>query len=244
MLRSECGIEHESFALVMLDKDGNPRLFGDPDVLTRFPEQLLQRGPQRGSGRARSGPDGQASLFGRVDRGRLHAGRSGRTTPIPRKRKPASNATVRPGDRPDKRPRLATQEQVAHEPESEPEEISDLSPPCVTIMIGDEEKVLQFYLSRLNQLQQQACRTLAKAWIKRIHPKKQTTHPYRHGSDRAPHWWPAGVTHREPDHIKKTGECEGRERRAGPGRSRVSAPRSSWLGPFQRAWMLPTAADE
>ncbi len=64
-------------------------------------------------------------------------------------------------------------------------------------------------------VQQVSCRVIAKEWIKTIHPKKQSTHPYngkntRTGepgdpSDTKPPYWPEDVIHKEPDHINKEG---------------------------------------
>ncbi|KAI9835962.1 MAG: hypothetical protein M1838_005178 [Thelocarpon superellum] len=69
--------------------------------------------------------------------------------------------------------------------------------------IGESSTVEDFYRARFHDLQQLHCKVLAKAWIKKLEPRKQTTHPYKDGDDAAPDWWPAGVRHREPDHIKK-----------------------------------------
>ncbi|KAJ1573073.1 hypothetical protein NDA12_004684 [Ustilago hordei] len=56
---------------------------------------------------------------------------------------------------------------------------------------------------RFGQLQQGVCKTVAKAWIKIIEPKKQTRCPYNKGEAGKPHWWPACVRHKEPDHLIK-----------------------------------------
>jgi hypothetical protein len=60
---------------------------------------------------------------------------------------------------------------------------------------------------------------VAKAFIKFIEPRKQVRHPYNGGKPPAgsapgttgdpektkPEWWPPGVMHKEPDHLRK--EC-------------------------------------
>ena len=64
-------------------------------------------------------------------------------------------------------------------------------------------------------VQQVSCRIIAKEWIKTIHPKKQSTHPYNGKNPRTgergdpsstkPPYWPRDVIHKEPDHINKEG---------------------------------------
>lgn len=56
---------------------------------------------------------------------------------------------------------------------------------------------------RFGQMQQGMCKTVAKAWIKIIEPKKQTRCPYNKGEEGKPKWWPEGVRHKEPDHLMK-----------------------------------------
>lgn len=56
---------------------------------------------------------------------------------------------------------------------------------------------------RFSQLQQGMCKTVSKAWIKIIEPKKQTRCPYNKGEEGKPDWWPEGVRHKEPDHLMK-----------------------------------------
>ncbi|OAG38335.1 hypothetical protein AYO21_07455 [Fonsecaea monophora] len=82
--------------------------------------------------------------------------------------------------------------------------------PASQIRVDDHEKLAQWYREAFLILQQVACRLVAKVWIKRIHPKKQSTHPYNGQMPRGeppdpdrtrPPYWPADVIHREPDHI-------------------------------------------
>jgi len=64
-------------------------------------------------------------------------------------------------------------------------------------------------------VQQVSCRVIAKEWIKIIHPKKQSTHPYNGKNPKTreigdpnltkPPYWPKDVIHKEPDHINKEG---------------------------------------
>ncbi|KAM7202130.1 Protein of unknown function (DUF2841) domain containing protein [Naviculisporaceae sp. PSN 640] len=86
-----------------------------------------------------------------------------------------------------------------------------MPPPAkkIPLMIGNSDAVWQFYLDRFKGIQQNACKLIAKAWIKTVAPKKQSTHPYT--GKNIPSWWPKPwgktqfeeVRHREPDHLKK-----------------------------------------
>lgn len=82
--------------------------------------------------------------------------------------------------------------------------------------IGDTEKVVAFYETALRALQQLNCRSIAKVMIKAIEPRKQVKHSYNGGKSpitgkpgdpetTKPDWWPSGVEHKEPDHLKKPG---------------------------------------
>ncbi|KIW27346.1 hypothetical protein, variant [Cladophialophora immunda] len=82
--------------------------------------------------------------------------------------------------------------------------------PASQIRVDDHEKLAHWYREAFLILQQVACRLVAKVWIKRLHPKKQSTHPYNGQMPRGeppdpdrtrPPYWPADVIHREPDHI-------------------------------------------
>ncbi|EXJ79950.1 hypothetical protein A1O3_08236 [Capronia epimyces CBS 606.96] len=82
--------------------------------------------------------------------------------------------------------------------------------PASQIRVDDREKLEQWFEQAFLTLQQVACRLVAKIWIKKIHPKKQSTHPYNGGMPRGepadsnrtkPPYWPKHVIHREPDHI-------------------------------------------
>ena len=86
-----------------------------------------------------------------------------------------------------------------------------------SLCIGDTQDIINYYEGALKHFQQSNCRVVARAFIKFIEPHKQTNHPYkgRHpppgsppGSTRdpektKPEWWPPGVMHKEPDHLRK-----------------------------------------
>jgi hypothetical protein len=83
------------------------------------------------------------------------------------------------------------------------------------IFAGDHVKMEMWYRDAFHAVQQVSCRLVAKLWIKRIHLKKQSTHPYNGGYPRdvprdpertKPYYWPRDVRHKEPDHITRDGE--------------------------------------
>lgn len=74
--------------------------------------------------------------------------------------------------------------------------------PRRTIQINDADEVTEYYYNTFRTIQQVACRLIAKAWIKALAPRKQSTNPYTGGQEHAPAWWPEGTIHKEPDHIK------------------------------------------
>jgi hypothetical protein len=85
------------------------------------------------------------------------------------------------------------------------------------IKIGDDEAVYAFYDQRFRSCQQAACKIIAKAWVKAVEPKKQSTHPYTRGDETRPDWWPKTFSkvrsdvveelrHKEPDHLGKDGK--------------------------------------
>lgn len=71
------------------------------------------------------------------------------------------------------------------------------------VTLATEAERTAFFQLRFGQMQQGMCKTVAKAWIKIIEPKKQTHCPYNKGEEGKPEWWPAGVRHKEPDHLMK-----------------------------------------
>ncbi|KAK5652525.1 hypothetical protein OQA88_10431 [Cercophora sp. LCS_1] len=79
------------------------------------------------------------------------------------------------------------------------------------IKVGNDNDVWDFYDHRFRIIQQNACKLIAKAWVKAVAPKKQTHNPYTAGDEKAPDWWPKPwgptkeerVRHVEPDHLLK-----------------------------------------
>ncbi|KAF7114550.1 hypothetical protein CNMCM5793_009195 [Aspergillus hiratsukae] len=81
--------------------------------------------------------------------------------------------------------------------------------------LRDRRLLRKYYQKAFESLQQINCRTIAKAYVKLVEPRKQVNYPYNGrkliaGISRQldpdmtkPAWWPLGVTHREPDHLPK-----------------------------------------
>lgn len=89
-------------------------------------------------------------------------------------------------------------------PHSKPSNgISPLIGDAKPLTLMNRQARTDFLMLRFGQLQQGMCKTVAKAWIKIIEPKKQTRCPYNKGEAGKPDWWPEGVRHKEPDHLMK-----------------------------------------
>ncbi|KAL8329474.1 hypothetical protein RB597_004964 [Gaeumannomyces tritici] len=95
--------------------------------------------------------------------------------------------------------------------EGDAEEEAPAPKPHKEILAGDSQQIWDFCDTRFKNLQQTACKLVAKAWIKLVEPKKQSTHPYTGSDEKAPGWWPKPwgpnkdekVRHKEPDHLYK-----------------------------------------
>ncbi|KAI1645396.1 uncharacterized protein F4817DRAFT_317894 [Daldinia loculata] len=108
-----------------------------------------------------------------------------------------------------KRPRASM---IRREPENyDDEPTASSSPSKRGLTIRDDKAVWTFYEERFKTIQQSACKLIAKAWVKAVEPKKQSTHPYTGADEKAPDWWPKPwgptrehkVRHKEPDHLYK-----------------------------------------
>ncbi|KAJ2982732.1 hypothetical protein NUW58_g6380 [Xylaria curta] len=135
-----------------------------------------------------------------------------------RGRRPYSNSTadsraVEATRRSKKRPRAGSKQSRIGI--SRPSNISMVTiQPRKGIKIGDSDAVYAFYDHRLKCCQQTACKLIAKAWVKAVAPKKQSTHPYTRGDKTRPDWWPKTycrfgedtykeLRHKEPDHLER-----------------------------------------
>lgn len=100
------------------------------------------------------------------------------------------------------------------EPDPDPEDI--YKEPRFEACLQDDEMWKMWMIDAWRAVQQVCCRIVGKEWIKLIHPKKQSTHPYNgknprtgeqgDSEDTKPPYWPSNVRHREPDHINKDGK--------------------------------------
>jgi hypothetical protein len=98
--------------------------------------------------------------------------------------------------------------------------MSITSYPKTMLPVGNKSVLRSYYEKAFECLQQTNCRILAKAYIKLVEPRKQVTYPYNghkvvagipqqfDPEETRPLWWPTGVTHREPDHLRKPGNCQ------------------------------------
>lgn len=90
-------------------------------------------------------------------------------------------------------------------------ESSDSEKDLVQLKIGDADTVWEFYLQQFAACQQTVCKIIAKAWVKKLEPEIQSTHPYTGIDESAPGWWPKPwglgkddkIPYKEPDHLLK-----------------------------------------
>ncbi|KAJ5642552.1 hypothetical protein N7490_006552 [Penicillium lividum] len=90
-----------------------------------------------------------------------------------------------------------------------------LASQTATIHVNQNGLLRQYYAKVFQNLQQTNCRSIAKVWVKFVEPRKQVLYPYNgrkivagktiqfSSEETQPPWWPAGVRHREPDHLLK-----------------------------------------
>lgn len=75
--------------------------------------------------------------------------------------------------------------------------------PSLVLKLDDRRAVEEYLNAGFKLLRQLPCKSIAKAWIKVIEPRKKTRYPYIGGEKTKPIWWPHDVMHREPDHLQK-----------------------------------------
>lgn len=76
------------------------------------------------------------------------------------------------------------------------------------IVLQEQAVVERYFRSVFCAISQQRCKSIAKAWIKILEPKKKSKFPYIKGNASKPAWWPCEVVHREVDHLKKPERIE------------------------------------
>ncbi|PHH69538.1 hypothetical protein CDD82_7697 [Ophiocordyceps australis] len=208
-LRSYCGIAGKHYFVATISEEGMPLTFFSPGhklhentIHQFFDENKFQQVIRRMETGAVDPmrDDGLGYDDSRFSR----QGGYGRTRTTERRRSSALDdwgSPARPGR---KRPR-------ARHALNEEEEVPIMMSARRGIKIGDSEAVWKFYEQRFKNCQQTACKLIAKAWVKVVEPKKQSTHPYTGSDEKAPDWWPKPwgptkeekVRHKEPDHLYK-----------------------------------------
>ncbi|KAI1096550.1 hypothetical protein F5B19DRAFT_488506 [Rostrohypoxylon terebratum] len=214
-LREYCNISAEFYVVIPVI-EGKPHIFTAPHIpsinISRFLDvDALSRELQRAQSAATSTyPESEFASFD-SDISRYPMDSSRRWTQDRRYAQSMSLAGFEDdGDyKARKRPRATLSRRGTESFEDEP-------PPSSgslrrKIEIRNEKAVWQFYEERFKSIQQNACKLLAKAWVKAVEPKKQSTHPYTGSDEKAPDWWPKPwglgkehrVRHKEPDHLYK-----------------------------------------
>lgn len=229
-LRSHCGIAAKQYFVAAITEEGLPMTFFSPgqklhdnSIRQFFDTNKFQQVMRRiDSGRFDLAPvtvsdadqfvpgadpmleDGfgfEGDIYGR-------AGAFGRVRAIERRRSSVFDEWGSPARQGRKRPR-------ARHPVNDDDDVPMTVSSRRGIKVGDSEAVWSFYEQRFKNCQQTACKLIAKAWVKAVEPKKQSTHPYTGSDEKAPDWWPKPwgptkddkVRHKEPDHLYKRGEA-------------------------------------
>ncbi|QLL32004.1 hypothetical protein HG536_0C01720 [Torulaspora globosa] len=73
----------------------------------------------------------------------------------------------------------------------------------INLPLEDLDSLERYLKNAFKHLRQVPCKSIVKAWIKVIEPRKKTKYPYIKGELTKPDWWPRNVQHREPDHLQK-----------------------------------------
>ncbi|KAJ6070743.1 hypothetical protein N7467_012062 [Penicillium canescens] len=198
---------HPNFAMIYIDHDGNlqvetsPLLAGcgaaifTPDVAGRFMETVISS--------SQSDQQQPSPYPWNMEADAGWASASSHTEPIELIPCKLQSQQSRPKRRDLTQPRP--------KPTSNPP-----APRRQTILrVSDRNLLRKYYEEAFGNFQQLNCRAIAKSYIKLIEPRKQVNFPYnghRFVSGlmqqvdpelTKPGWWPAGMIHREPDHLLK-----------------------------------------
>ncbi|GAB0135833.1 hypothetical protein EsDP_00004156 [Epichloe bromicola] len=207
-LRSRCGIAAKQYFVAAISEDGKPMTFLSPgqklnDAIIR---QFFDVGKfQHVMARIEAGTDPIIDdTFGVEDVAFNRNGSRGRIRGPDRRRGSIFDGWNNSVRQVRKRPRPR---HPVNDDDDVPMTVSSLK----GIKISDADAVWNFYEQRFKNCQQTACKLIAKAWVKAVEPKKQSTHPYTGSDEKAPDWWPKPwgptkddkVRHKEPDHLYK-----------------------------------------
>ena len=142
--------------------------------------------------------------------GSLNAGTSTISQPFANRRQKRARASTEAGSKSQSSERGSKAARVQSTQTSEKK--------LIQLEIGKAEDVEHWIIEAFDAVQQVTCRLIAKLWIKKIEPKKQSAHPYNGGLPKdevkdpnrtRPSYWPLEVPHKEPDHIQKIRELLG-----------------------------------
>ena len=114
--------------------------------------------------------------------------------------------------------KLLEKDSTDEDEETESDQFADATDVQREFRIDDDVMLENFYITRFKQIQQVPCKTILKAWVKAIEPKKQQKNPYNGGKKARkmgikknggkvtkPDWWHQDCPHKEPDHLRKEG---------------------------------------
>ncbi|ODA81218.1 hypothetical protein RJ55_04182 [Drechmeria coniospora] len=207
-LRSHCGIAAKQYFVAAVTEDGLPMTFFSPgqklhdNAIRQFFDATKFQQVMR---KIESGADPMLDDgFGFEDPVYTRSGSLGRVRAADRRRGTVFDDWGSPARQTRKRPRAR---HAANDEDDVPMTVASRR----GIKVGDGDAVWAFYEQRFKNCQQTACKLIAKAWVKAVEPKKQSTHPYTGSDEKAPEWWPKPwgptkddkVRHKEPDHLYK-----------------------------------------
>ncbi|KAH9884580.1 hypothetical protein F4778DRAFT_787687 [Xylariomycetidae sp. FL2044] len=216
-LSEHCHINADSIFVVAVDSEGDCQLFSagsaipvnpanyvDIDSLRRDIQNRDSQQPQSATSSLYELPDTPRSSYaGETGRRRNQTARYGQSTNSEELDEDVGKSSRR------KRPRQGTARRRANK--FEDRKFPSPASTKKTITIGSEKETWDFYEQRFKNCQQNFCKIVAKAWIKLVEPKKQSTHPYTKSEESQPEWWPKRsemppgqrCRHIEPDHSSK-----------------------------------------
>ncbi|POR32148.1 Uncharacterized protein TPAR_07658 [Tolypocladium paradoxum] len=225
-LRSHCGIAAKQYFVAAITEEGLPMTFFSPgqklhdntirqffdtnkfqQVMRRIDSGRFSLAPVAVSDADQFVPGADPMLedgFGFEENMYGRPGAFGRVRAIERRRSSVFDEWGSPARQGRKRPR-------ARHPVNDDDDVPMTVSSRRGIKVGDSDAVWSFYEQRFKNCQQTACKLIAKAWVKAVEPKKQSTHPYTGSDEKAPDWWPKPwgptkddkVRHKEPDHLYK-----------------------------------------
>ncbi|KAJ6000993.1 hypothetical protein N7481_001402 [Penicillium waksmanii] len=199
---------HPNFAMIYIDQDGSlqvetsPLLAGHggaiftPDMADRFMETVISS--------SQSGQQQPSPFLWNIEPEAEWASTSSHTEPV----------DLIPCELQLQQSRQKRRGLKRHRPGPTP---NPPAPPRQTILrVSDRNLLRQYYENAFENFQQLNCRAIAKSYIKFLEPRKQVNFPYNGRKVISgimqqvdpeltkPGWWPAGIIHREPDHLLKS----------------------------------------